>query len=112
MKAFWVEWSKGDRIIIYPAKQTVYSCMCLSKYQPIKKGLCRTYWHRSQNYPSLSVIFAVKDFLLSRLSRPVEPDVVNIHFARTAGHRHVASSTKANGNTVNIGQNNVLIGKG
>ena len=49
--------------------------------------------------------FPQERFLLfSNFSRPVQPDVVKVHLARTAGDRRVALGSKANRYTVNVGQ--------
>ena len=49
--------------------------------------------------------------LFSGLSRLIKPDIVNIHFARTARDCHVAPGAQANGNPVNVSQNDALIGQ-
>ena len=41
--------------------------------------------------------------------RPVQADVIKVHFAGTAGDCHIASSTETNRYTVNIGQIYALI---
>ena len=49
--------------------------------------------------------------LFSGLSRLIKPDIVNIHFARTARHCHIAPGTQANRDSVDICQGYTLIGK-
>ena len=41
--------------------------------------------------------------LLSSLSRPIQPDIVNEYLAGTAGYRRVALSAQANRNPVYVG---------
>jgi hypothetical protein len=36
-------------------------------------------------------------------SRPVQPDIVEVHFTRTAGYCHVAPGTQSDCNFVNVG---------
>ena len=50
--------------------------------------------------------------LLRSSSRPIQPDVIIEHLARTAGRRHIALGAEANCDAVNIGQIYALIGKG
>ncbi len=80
--------------------------------EPIKKGAYAELIGIGPEIIQILLLFSQKQCLLfNSLSRLIQTDVVNIHLARTAGYRHVALCTQANGNPVNIGQNDTLIGK-
>jgi len=49
-------------------------------------------------------------FQLRSLS--IQPNVINIHLARSARYRGIASGTKTNSVSIDIGQNYALLGKG
>ncbi len=50
------------------------------------------------------LLYPQKRFLLlSSLSRPVQPDIVNVNLTQTAWHCHIALSAQANRNPVYVG---------
>ncbi len=59
------------------------------------------------------LLFPLQRILLfSSFSRPIQPDVIEEHLARTAGDRHVTLGPQSDSDPVNVGQDYALICKG